>query len=162
MEQDKFIEDLIEIKTTTNALADLVARLDNSTARLTDLSTDIGKLLAVQESRLTQAEKVIEKLSFAIEERRTSQIERDQKLHEDIMRSETSLEKKIQDLIISETKLMNIQMNSLKDDMKIQHAELNKKMRVVEKVLWGVAGVGSVIVFVISNIRSLKTLLGFE
>ena len=43
-----------------------------------------------------------------------------------------------------------------------QHEELNKKIRVFERIMWGVAGVGSVMVFIISQFRSLKAILGIE
>lgn len=158
----RFINDIIEIKTTTAALADLVSRLDDSTSKLTDLSSDIGRLLAVQESRLQAAEKAIEKLTTVLDERRDMQDARDKILYKELEKVEKSIEDRVKDLIEANAAVASLKIKQLSEDMSAQHHELNQKIRVFERVMWGAGAIGSVIIFAISQYKSLRAMLGFE
>lgn len=158
----RFINDIIEIKTTTAALADLVSRLDDSTSKLTDLSSDIGRLLAVQESRLQAAEKAIEKLTTVLDERRDMQDARDKILYKELEKVEKSIEDRVKELIEANAAVASLKIKQLSEDMSAQHQELNQKIRVFERVMWGAGAVGSVIIFAISQYKSLRAMLGFE
>lgn len=158
----RFINDIIEIKTTTAALADLVSRLDDSTSKLTDLSSDIGRLLAVQESRLQAAEKAIEKLTTVLDERRDMQDARDKILYKELEKVEKSIEDRVKELIEANAAVASLKIKQLSEDMSAQHHELNQKIRVFERVMWGAGAIGSVIIFAISQYKSLRAMLGFE
>lgn len=158
----RFINDIIEIKTTTAALADLVSRLDASTTKLTDLSSDIGRLLAVQESRLQAAEKSIEKLTAVLDERRDMQDARDKILYKELEKVEKSIEDRMKQLIESNSAVSALKLKKLSDDMTLQHRELNQKIKVFERVMWGAGAIGSVIIFAISQYKSIRAILGFE
>lgn len=111
-------------------------RLEDAIEKLTEISSDLNKMLAVQEQRLSQQEKSISGVEISLEKRR---IELDEKLNE-VYRTMREEDKNI----IS--KLEDIRIEHAK-----QHEELSDKINYIQKIMWTYMGAFSVILFLISN-----------
>lgn len=111
-------------------------RLEDAIERLTNISADLNKMLAVQEQRLSQQEKIIGLISDMVEKRRE---EYDKKLQNvyDVMRTEDHK-------IIQELEMM-------RSEQKKQHDEISKKLTAMEKIIWVYMGGFTVLVFLITN-----------
>lgn len=134
----------------------LVDRLDVTIEKLTEVSSTVSQLLAVQGNRLEFQEKVAEKLQDLVEKRRVEtdghvkdlhvKIDRVEKdLKEDINETHTDILKKIAEMQASGTK---------------QHQEISDKMsdRIgrLEKWMWTIAGAATVLWFFINQIDITK------
>ena len=111
-------------------------RLEDAIERLTNISADLNKMLAVQEQRLSQQEKIIGLISDMVEKRRE---EYDKKLENvyDVMRAEDNK-------VIKELEMM-------RSEQKKQHDEISKKLTAMEKIIWVYMGGFTVLVFLITN-----------
>ena len=119
----------------------LVDRLDVTIEKLTEVSSTVSQLLAVQGSRLDFQEKIQERLEKVVEERRQEteknikdvyvRIEKVEKdLQEDLDDSHNKIVEKIEELSKSGTQ---------------QHQVLNDRMTRMEKWMWMLIGGGIVI-----------------
>lgn len=115
-------------------------RLEDAIERLTEISADLNKMLAVQDQKLTQQEKVTSLIADMIEKRRE---EYDKKLENvyDVMRAEDNK-------VIKELEMM-------RSEQKKQHDEISKKLTAMEKIIWVYMGGFTVLVFLISNSGSI-------
>lgn len=111
-------------------------RLEDAIERLTEISADLNKMLAVQEQRLSQQEKSTSLIADMIEKRRE---EYDKKLENvyDVMRAEDNK-------VIKE-------LEAIRSEQKKQHDEISKKLTAMEKIIWVYMGGFTVVVFLISN-----------
>ncbi len=110
-------------------------RLEDVIEKLTEISADLNKMLAVQEQRLTHQEKSMGIIEDMVEKRRE---EYDKKLQNvyDVMRSE-------------DTKILE-ELEKMRKEQKDQHKTITDKMTGLEKIIWMYLGGFSVIVFLIS------------
>lgn len=111
------------------------SRIEDAIERLTEISSDLNKMLAVQEQRLTQQERTVGLIEEMVERRRE---EYDKKLQNvyDVMSREDS---KILD-----------ELEKMRSEQKEQHKVMTEKMNALEKIIWMYLGGFSVIVFIIS------------
>ena len=111
-------------------------RLEDAIERLTEISADLNKMLAVQEQKLSQQEKVTSLIADMIEKRRE---EYDKKIDNvyDVMRAEDNK-------VIKELEM-------IRTEQKKQHDEISKKLTAMEKIIWVYMGGFTVLVFLISN-----------
>jgi DNA repair exonuclease SbcCD ATPase subunit len=111
-------------------------RLEDAIERLTEISADLNKMLAVQEQKLSQQEKVTSLIADMIEKRRE---EYDKKIENvyDVMRAEDNK-------VIKELEM-------IRTEQKKQHDEISKKLTAMEKIIWVYMGGFTVLVFLISN-----------
>ena len=110
-------------------------RLEDVIEKLTEISADLNKMLAVQEQRLTHQEKNMGVIEDMVEKRRE---EYDKKLQNvyDVMRLE-------------DTKILE-ELEKMRKEQKDQHKAITDKMAGLEKIIWMYLGGFSVIVFLIS------------
>lgn len=110
-------------------------RIEDAIERLTEISSDLNKMLAVQEQRLSQQEKITNVMEETLERRRE---EYDRKLQTvyDVMRAE-------------DNKILE-ELEDMRKEQKNQHKEIADKMTALEKIIWMYLGGFSVLVFVIS------------
>lgn len=115
-------------------------RLDDAIERLTEISADLNKMLAVQDQKLTQQEKVTSLIADMVEKRRE---EYDKKIENvyDVMRAEDNK-------VIKELEM-------IRTEQKKQHDEISKKLTAMEKIIWVYMGGFTVLVFLISNSGSI-------
>ena len=110
-------------------------RLEDVIEKLTEISADLNKMLAVQEQRLTHQEKSMGIIEDMVEKRRE---EYDKKLQNvyDVMR-------------VEDTKILE-ELEKMRKEQKDQHKTITDKMTGLEKIIWMYLGGFSVIVFLIS------------
>ena len=111
------------------------SRIEDAIERLTEISADLNKMLAVQEQRLSQQERSMGNIEDMVEKRRE---EYDKKLQNvyDVMR-------------VEDTKILE-ELEEMRKEQKDQHKAISDKMAGLEKILWMYLGGFSVIVFIIS------------
>lgn len=112
-----------------------IDRLEDAIEKLTEISADLNKMLAVQEQRLSQQERSMGNMTEIVEKRRE---EYDKKLQNvyDVMSKE-------------DTKILD-ELEKIRKEQKAQHTEMTTKITALEKIIWMYLGGFSVIVFLIS------------
>ena len=122
-----------------------IDRLEDAIEKLTNISADLNKMLAVQDQRIFQQEKEMSVMHKIIEERRKEWEERMDSVY-NTMRDEDH--KVIQKL------------EELRREQRTQHAELFKKVNDMQKIIWMYMGGFSVVVFLLTNGSKLFSLFG--
>jgi len=139
------------LKTDMAQVSGLIDRLDLTIAKLTEVSTTVSQLLAVQGNRLEQQEKSAYQFSTLLEKRRDEAAESNDIMHKRISSAEKEFQTeigKLNDKILDE-------MKSMRAESKQQHDELSSKMSKLEKWVWVVSGGGAVVGFLLSHVVNL-------
>jgi hypothetical protein len=110
-------------------------RIEDAIERLTEISGDLNKMIAVHEQRLIQQEKQMTSLEDVVEKRREE--------------SEIKL-KDVYDTIRTEDRSIIQELNKMREESTIQHEKLSLKINTMEKSLWVYMGGLSVITFLIA------------
>lgn len=119
----------------------LVDRLDVTIEKLTEVSSTVSQLLAVQGNRLEFQEKIQEKLQDLVEKRRQ---ETDTAL-KDVYNRIEKVEKDLQ-IDLDESQIAVIgEIKNLRADGQTQHKEMNDRIGRLEKWMWTLGGVAIVI-----------------
>ena len=111
-------------------------RLEDAIERLTEISSDLNKMIAVHEQRINQNERSVSILENVVEKRRE---ESDLKL------------KDVYETIRNEDRNIISELNKMREEQKNQHAEISKKMTAMEKIIWIYMGGFTVVIFLITN-----------
>jgi chromosome segregation ATPase len=119
-------------------------RLEDAIERLTEISADLNKMLAVQDQKLTQQEKSVNLLTEIMERRRE---EYDKKLQN------------VYDVMRDEDKKVLFELEEMRKEQKEQHKYLSEKMSALEKIIWTYLGGFSVVVFLITYGPTLLKLI---
>lgn len=112
-----------------------VTRIEDVISRLTEISSDLNKMIAVHEQRIIQQEKQVSNLEEVVEKRREE--------------SEIKL-KDVYETIRAEDKTIFEELNKLRGDIFAQHDKLSNKITEMQKVIWIYMGGFSLIAFIIS------------
>lgn len=110
-------------------------RIEDAIERLTEISADLNKMLAVQEQRLSQQEKTVGVIEEMVERRRE---EYDKKLQN------------VYDVMSKEDNKILGQLETMRKEQKDQHKAMTDKMTALEKIIWMYLGGFSVLVFMIT------------
>jgi predicted nucleic acid-binding Zn-ribbon protein len=110
-------------------------RIEDAIERLTEISADLNKMLAVQEQRLSQQEKTVGVIEEMVERRRE---EYDKKLQNvyDVMNRE-------------DNKILD-ELEEMRKEQKDHNKAMTDKMTALEKIIWMYLGGFSVLVFMIT------------
>lgn len=110
-------------------------RIEDVIEKLTEISADLNKMIAVQEQKITQQERSMGIIEDVVEKRRE---EYDKKIQNvfDVMRSE-------------DTKILG-EIEEMRKEQKEQHKAISEKMSGLEKIIWLYLGGFSVLVFMIT------------
>lgn len=138
-------EDIIEIKADISAISAVVDRMDITIEKLTEVSANVSKILAVQTEKVEQTIKTQDRLADAIEKRR-AEVNKDF----EVIYTKMSNDK---DKIFDEIKM-------LREEQQKQHEAINSKMSNIEKMMWLYMGGFSVIVFIISQLTNIFKIFG--
>jgi uncharacterized membrane protein YcjF (UPF0283 family) len=120
-----------------NNLETKQSKLEDAISKLTDISADLNKMIAVHELRLTHQEKITDSLEIILEKRRDEFDEREEKIYETI---------EVEDKRISE-----------KIDQSFE--KLSKKISDLEKMMWVYGGGFALAAFIIANWGDVAKLL---
>lgn len=112
-----------------------ITKIEDVLERLTEISADLNKVLAVQEQRLMQNEKSMSILEEVSERRRE---EYDRKIQN------------VYDVMNREDKNILEELEVIRKEQKEQYKAISEKMTSLEKMLWMYFGGISVIVFLIT------------
>jgi hypothetical protein len=74
------------------------SKIEDAITKLTEISSDLNKMIAVHELRLTHQEKITDSLEIILEKRRDEYESREGKIYEHVDQSFEKLSKKITDL----------------------------------------------------------------
>jgi len=110
-------------------------RIEDAIERLTEISADLNKMLAVQEQRLSQQEKTMSVIENLVENRRE---EYDKKLQN------------VYDVMSKEDNKILDELEKIRKEQKSQHTEMTNKISALEKIIWLYLGGFSVLVFMIT------------
>jgi hypothetical protein len=119
----------------------LVDRLDVTIEKLTEVSSTVSQLLAVQGNRLEFQEKVQERLEKMVEDRRS---ETDKNIKDVYVRIE-KVEKDLQEDMDDNYNKIAAKIEELKNEGNEQHKILNDRMTRMEKWMWMLIGGGIVV-----------------
>jgi seryl-tRNA synthetase len=115
-------------------------KIDDAIQRLASVATDLSKMLAVHEQRISQQERFSDTLGTALERRRDEVDKKFESVYETIKTEDQKLLKEIKDASEQSTKqLENLSLNISK----------------IEKMLWMAIGGGAVLGFSISLLVNL-------
>lgn len=121
----------------------LVERIDITIEKLTEVSSTVSQLLAVQGTRLEMQEKLQDRLQTLVEQRKIETDKAINKIYSQISQSEEKLRT---DLNENYEEILD-EIKSLSGDSKVQHSALNDRISTMEKWMYGIVGGTSVIVF---------------
>jgi len=113
------------------------AKIEDAITKLTEISADLNKMVAVHELRITQQEKMTDSIEIILEKRRDEFDEREEKIYETI---------EVEDKRISE-----------KIDQSFE--KLSKKISDLEKMMWVYGGGFALAAFIIANWGDVAKLL---
>jgi hypothetical protein len=123
----------------------LVDRLDVTIEKLTEVSTRVSELLAVQGTRLLNQEKVSEQIQELIEKRR---VETDTNIKDVYIRVERVEKDLYNEIEASQEKVLK-EIKEMRAESTTQHNELKGKVNRLEKWMWTCIGAVVVISFAI-------------
>lgn len=122
---------------TCNSLEIKQSKLEDAITKLTDISADLNKMIAVHELRLTHQEKLTGTIEIILEKRRDEFDEREDKIYDTIEKENSKTNEKIEE----------------------SYEKLSKKITDLEKMMWVYGGGFSVAAFIIANWGDLAKLL---
>ena len=120
-------------------------RMEDAIEKLTEVSSDLNKVIAVHEQRLNQQEKQMGNLETVVERRREE--------------SEIKL-KDVYETIRNEDRNILQELNNMREEANTQHKKLQERITLMEQKIWMYSGAISVLFFLISYGPSMLKLLG--
>ncbi len=127
----------------------LVDRIDTTIEKLTEVSSNVSKLLAVQDNRILSQEKLTGQFQKMFEKRKEESDQEFKDLNEKIDNVENTLYQDVEahhDKVITELK-------SLTQELKTQNTLVNDRISKVEKWMWTGAGILTVITILVDKIN---------
>lgn len=152
----KLAENVSSLQKDMAQVGVLVDRLDVTIEKLTEVSSTVSQLLAVQGSRLEFHEKVQEKLQDLVEKRRQETDENIKSVYNRIEKVEKDLQN---DMENTEDRIIK-KIEEMQKSGTDQHASINKgitdRIDRLEKLMWTAIGGGVVIIWILNNIDFSK------
>jgi len=105
------------------------SKLEDAIAKLTEISADLNKMIAVHELRLSQQEKMTDSLEIILEKRRDEFDKRETDIYDTIKDEDEKILKQIES----------------------SHDRLSKKIGDLERMMWVYGGGIMVLAFIIAN-----------
>lgn len=104
-------------------------KLEDAISKLTDISADLNKMIAVHELRIAQQEKITDSIEFILEKRRDEFETRLREIHDTIEKED----------------------NNILEEVHESFEKLSKKIGDMERMMWVYLGGFSVVIFIIAN-----------
>ena len=123
------------------------SRIELAITKLTEISTNLDKMLSVHEQRLNQQEKQMASIETVLEKRRED--------------TEVKLVD-VYDTIRSEDKNILIEVQKLRAESSSQFNQLSDKINNIEKTIWYYMGGFSIIIFLLTYGRNIFSLLAMS
>jgi chromosome segregation ATPase len=123
-----------------------IDRIEHAIEKLTDISSDLNKMIAVHDQRLMHNEKTVSNIEEILEKRREE--------------AEIKL-KDVYDTIRSEDRNIILEITNLKAEAAAQYEKISHKISDMQKFIWTYTGALTIIAFLLSYggplIRLLST-----
>jgi monomeric isocitrate dehydrogenase len=145
----KLSENVASLQKDMAQVGTLVERLDVTIEKLTEVSSTVSQLLAVQGNRLEFQEKIQERLEKMVEDRRS---ETSRSIKEVYVRIE-NVERGLQEDMDDGYNKIAVKLEQLGKEGSDQHKVLNDRMTRMEKWMWMLIGGGIVVGALFSNIN---------
>jgi alanyl-tRNA synthetase len=139
------IDDIIEIKKDISSISAVVGRMDITIEKLTEVSSNVSKILAVQTEKVEQTIKTQDRLADVIERRREEVNKDFEEIYEQMSKDK--------DKIFDEIK-------KLREEQQKQHELINSKISNIEKMMWLYMGGFSVVVFIMTQLPNIFKFIG--
>lgn len=123
---------------TCNNLEMKQSKLEDAISKLTEISADLNKMIAVHELRLSQQEKTMDTFELILEKRRDEFDTRERDIYETIEKEDKIIIDKINE----------------------SHDRLSKKISDLERMMWVYGGGFAVAAFILANWGDLLRLMG--
>jgi ABC-type transporter Mla subunit MlaD len=143
---------LVDVEREVGQLTTLVDRIDTTLTKLTDLSTTVSQILAVQGNRLEVQEKAGEKLEKLIETRR---IDNERAIREVGTRID-DLEADLYEEIKNNNENVIKEIKGLRKEAGDQHDDISTRMTRLEKWMWLFIGGGVVLGFILDKVNLIS------
>ena len=151
---EKLSSEVVILQRDVDQIQAVVERLETAIAKITEVSSSVSQLLAVQDNKIGYQEKTLAKLTEDIASQRKVT---DNILHQqqkNILKLEADIEKdmdKFQDKLFSEIK-------SIREEMNKSSLDINTKISKMQSMIYAAIGGGVVMVFLID--QAIKLLMG--
>lgn len=122
---------------TCNNLEMKQTKLEDAISKLTEISADLNKMIAVHELRLTHQEKITDSLEIILEKRRDEFDEREEKIYETIEKEDAKIVERLDE----------------------SFDKFSKKIADLEKMMWVYGGGFALAAFVLANWGDVAKLL---
>lgn len=129
--------DIYKLKADLDRVDGLIDRIDTTIEKLTEVSTSISQVLAVQTNRMEYLEKKAEMLSKGVFDSDKQMIVFDKEIHKDMEANQIAL---------------LTEMKSIRDETQRKLDRLDSKLEFVERWMWVVSGGAAVVGFILSKI----------
>lgn len=126
-------------------MVDAIERIESAIERLTDISSDLKAMIAVQEAKLNQQEKITETLNTRFESRRDLM---DEKL------------KDVYNTIRTQDQTILAEIKAVREEQNKHYTCLNEKINTIQKYIWMAVGGGTVLGYGFSFITTFFKVLG--
>lgn len=136
---------------------DIVDRLNNAIEKLTALTTDIGKILAVHDQRLERGEKATNDIFDLLEKRRQEMNEDIKELHSRITTTTRELSQEISDTRKCVVEGIDDLKKELKEDQKFHNdkqTKLEERINALEKWRYMLVGAGIAGGFILNKLMA--------
>ena len=120
-----------------NLLEKRQMKIEDAIAKLTEISSDLNKMIAVHELRITQQEKITDSLEIILEKRRDEFDTREEKIYNTIEKEDAKISEKLDECF----------------------EKFSKKMNDLEKMMWVYGGGFALAAFIIANWGDVAKLL---
>jgi TolA-binding protein len=139
------------LEAEVEVLKNVVAKLDMSIEKITQVSNDIGKILAVHEQRLDNLEKVSDARSEDIKELHSRITTQHREMMDKIDSMEDRLELKMQQGQFAATK----QHEEIQKEIQQDINNLSKRLTVLENWRWWILGAAAAVGFMLAKMPTI-------
>lgn len=147
--------DLEILKRETVQTREIMHRFDDAIVKISDVSQQLSKVIAVHESKLSQFEETDKILFQKLEEKQMSQDKNRDNLYKDISDLKTDFVEKVSRLESTDNQILT-NIAELKTDMNRIHDKMEKH----EKLRWIVVGGATVAFFLLQQLSSMFNWFG--
>ena len=127
----------------------LVDRIDTTIQKLTEVSSNVSKLLAVQDNRIMSQEKLTSQFERMFEKRKEETDDNVKQINDKIDTVESTLYKEVE---TNHDKVI-LKLESLSQEIKNQNNSTNERISKIEKWMWTGAGILIVITILVDKVN---------
>jgi len=139
------------IESEVEVLKSVVSKIDSSIEKITQVSNDIGKILAVHEARLDGLEKIADSRTEDIKELHSRITTQHREMMDKIEAMEDRLELKMQQGQFQATK----QHEEIQKELQHDIANLSKRLTVLENWRWWILGAAAAVGFMVAKMPNI-------